>query len=268
MSSTPSADRPMPVDPLLSTAAPPAPEGDYLKQRPNLRCLGGIPAGDGRMVRRARFLRAPALTSLDAGETQALAALDPAVVVDFRGVAESQENPVALPEPLAARRVALSIEPSAKGRFEALFGRGEPSHDDVAAAMQETYRDYVRVHIEVYARFLRLARDAGDSPVMFHCTAGKDRTGFAAALLLTALGASREAVLRDYLATNGRWRPLPDLEARMPISARAAVFSVHATYLDAALAELDRAHGGAAAFVRDAMGGDAALDGWRRRHVA
>lgn len=252
--------------PRLSPDAP-APEGAYLPRRPQLRCLGGVPAAEGRRVRRVRFLRAPALTRLDEDETARLEALDPAVVVDFRGVAESAENPVTLPGALGDRRVALSIEPSARGRFEALFARGEPTVEDVAAAMTEVYRDYVRDHAEVYARFLRLAAEAGDRPILFHCTAGKDRTGFAAALVLLALGASRAEVERDYLATNALWRPDPELEARMPISFRSAVFSVRARYLDAALEELERRHGGAAEFAREALGGAGALRDWAGRHL-
>ena len=260
-------ERPDMTDRLPTADAVAAPQGAYLPRRPNLRCLGDVPVADGRRTRRSRFLRAPALTRLDPTEVAGLTELDPALIVDFRGQAESAENPVDLPEALAPRRVSLSIEPSARGRFDALFAEGGPDDASVEAAMQETYRDYVRHHADTFARFVQLAVAAGDRPVMFHCTAGKDRTGFAAALLLAALGAERADIEANYLATNGLWRPEPNLESRMPISARAAVFSVRASYLDAALEELERRHGGPVQFVRDAVGDAGAVRDWAELHL-
>lgn len=242
--------------PTVNAAAP------LIPLWPNFRDLGGIPVEGGRRVRPGRFFRAPAPTRTDAEAEARLRALDPAVIIDFRGEAEAEENPADLPDPLAERRIHLAIEPSANRRYQALFEQGEPAHEDVMEAMSDTYRDFVRVHSDIYARFLVAMREADGRPVIFHCTAGKDRTGFAAALVLAALGAESDHIERDYLLSRELWKPDAVLEQKLPISARAAVFGVESTYLYAALEELDRVHGGATPFAEAALGGSDDLRKW------
>ncbi len=234
---------------------------------PNFRDLGGIPVEGGRRMRTGRFFRAPAPTRIDRETEALLRALDPALVIDFRGEAEAEENPAELPGALAERRLHLPIEPSSERRHRALYANGEPTHEAVMGAMAETYRDFVRVHSDVYARFLAAAREAAGRPVVFHCTAGKDRTGFAAALILAAFGAPRERIERDYLLSRELWKPDAVLEQRLPIAARAAVFGVEPAYLAAGLDELDRLHGNATAFAENALGGADARRAWMEESV-
>jgi len=214
-----------------------------------------------------RFLRAPALTDLDPDEVSRLVAIDPAAIIDFRGESETGEQVAGLPAALAARRVSLPIEPRATERFRELVADGATPATTLIDVMIETYRDFVRINANAYARFLRLASAVDGQPLLFHCTAGKDRTGLAAALILTALGAQRRDVMRDYLATADLWQPDDRLRARIPAAAHAAVFGVAETYLDAAFDELDRRAGGAAAFIRDALGGEAAHHAFVERHL-
>ncbi|MFO7854782.1 MAG: tyrosine-protein phosphatase [Paracoccaceae bacterium] len=228
-----------------------------LPTRPNLRELGGLPAGGGRTVRAGRFFRGPALHGLTAEEAAALEPIGLAHVVDFRGRDEAAARPATLP----GRRLHLSIEPTAAVRLMDVLSKPDPAPEAISAAMQETYRDFVRVNAETFARFLGLLAEADGAPFLFHCTAGKDRTGFAAALILHALGADAETIEADYLATNGLWRPDPNLAAMVPELAHAALFRVSADYLEAAFEELDRLHGGPLAFADKAMGGE------RRRRV-
>lgn len=250
---------------LSPTTAP------FIATHPNLRCLGGAAMQDGRRVRALRFLRAPAIATLDAKDAAWLDACDPAIIIDFRGTDEARESPVALPERLKPRRLAIPIEPSATPRFRFLHEqdtRAAITHTAVVEAMVDTYRDFVRLHADAYRAFLRAVAAAGDRPVLFHCTAGKDRTGLAAALLLTALGAPRNVIMRDYLATAALWKPDARLKARLPESAHAGVYGVSELYLDAAMDEFDRLHGGALAFICDALGGDETRRQWAARHLS
>lgn len=234
-----------------------------LPTRPNLRDLGGLPAGGGGRVRARRLYRGPALHGLTEEEAAALAPLDLRHVVDFRGVEEAAARPAELP----GRRVALSIEPTAATRLMQVFATPDPSAEAVSGAMTETYRDFVRANAEVFARFLGLLVEVEGEPLLFHCTAGKDRTGFAAALILHVLGADPETVAEDYLATNGLWTPDPQLAAMIPELAHAALFRVAPEYLEAAFEELDRAHGGPLAFADKAMGGEARRRAWAEAHL-
>jgi protein-tyrosine phosphatase len=206
------------------------------------------------------------LTSLAPDESAWLASLDPAAIIDFRGEAEALHSVVDLPPSLQARRLALPIVAETASRFRAIMAEGEVAPDAFAAVMTQAYREFVSTHAETYVRFIRTVAAAGERPVLFHCTAGKDRTGVAAALILTALGVPRATIMQDYLATATLWQPDERIKAQMPTAAHAAVFGVEPVYLNAAFEQLDRT-GGIAGFVRDAIGGEDARREFATRHL-
>ncbi|MEM9048217.1 MAG: tyrosine-protein phosphatase [Pseudomonadota bacterium] len=233
-----------------------------LRGLPNFRDLGGIHCADGR-VRRAQVFRAPALNTLLPEDAETLAALDPETIIDLRGPDEVQTAPMPA---LAARRLPMPIPPSAAHRLRQAMLAQRLSEATAHALMIDTYADFVLQHSHVFAALLRRLAEAA-RPVVFHCTAGKDRTGLAAALFLTACGAARPAIEADYLRTATLWSPDPGLAALVPEPAREALFGVRTAYLDAAFDALDRHHGSAQAFVRNALGDDAALLAFRDRYV-
>lgn len=132
---------------------------------------------------------------------------------DFRGQAESAALAYELPD---VRYHALPIEPTVvqRAREMALAGR-QMTAPIAVQLMQETYRAFVSDNTQQFAGlFGQLLAD--DTPLVFHCTAGKDRTGFAAALILLALGVPREVVMQDYLLTNGLYRRPVSLPSPVP----------------------------------------------------
>ncbi|SFZ85505.1 protein-tyrosine phosphatase [Devosia enhydra] len=219
----------------------------------NFRDLGGLPLGSGGRVRSSRLYRSPRLTGLAEADLATLDGYGIVALVDFRGRAEAEAAPVALSPQLMSRRIGLPIEPQAGARIRALEAFGEVSHEAAHAIMVESYRAYVTDHADTYARFIRLVAEA-DGAVVFHCSAGKDRTGFAAALVLAALGVPEDAILADYLRTNRDWQPPVDIGG-VPASYRRALLGVDEAYLAAAFAVLNRDHGGAEHFARAALGG-------------
>jgi len=94
---------------------------------------------------------------------------------------------------------------------------------------------------------------ASAEPTVFHCTAGKDRTGFAAAMLLNAVGATPDAVLRDYLLTNDRLAFPAGGNSILPRPVMQVLWRVQPQYLQAALAEIDSAYGSLEAYLRDGL---------------
>lgn len=253
------------MDDLNAQTGTDLPQGAILAEQPNLRCLGGLVAQDGRCVRRGIFLRAPVLRSLDADGQTVMAKLDLALIVDFRQPDEAASAPVAFAAEQDARRLSLPVRTGATAGLLASDPMADMDDAKAAAAMTEVYRDFIRLNSDVFAAFLR-AVAAAPGPVLFHCTAGKDRTGFAAGLLLAALGVPADAIGADYMATGALWRPDPGLVAHIAPAARSAVFGVRPVYLEAAFHELDRHHGGARAFARDVLG-DAALQTWTHRSL-
>ncbi|MEF8764531.1 tyrosine-protein phosphatase, partial [Stenotrophomonas sp. A3_2] len=95
-------------------------------------------------------------------------------------------------------------------------------------------------------------------PLLFHCSAGKDRTGFGAALLLTALGVPWEHVVADYLATNALWRREIARNFELPEGVKEALLSANALLLESAFAAISRNYGGTEAYLEQALGLDRA----------
>ena len=206
----------------------------------NFRDVGGYATQDGLRVRRGRVYRSDHLGQLTAEDVQRLLALGVRHSLDFRGVDEAAHKPYAI---AGVQRVPLAIEPTVVARMQALVAQGiEPSTEDTVALMQQTYRDFVNRNAATYGRFLKHLL-AHDTPQVFHCTAGKDRTGFAAALLLSALGVDRATIEHDYLLTNQLYRRDPSVEGAGPAHVMQVIWQVQPAFLHSAFDAVDQQGG-------------------------
>lgn len=234
----------------------------------NLRDLGGIALGAGRRVRPGVVLRSGQLSGLDPADDLTVAALGVRTVVDLRTADERASAPDRLP-PGARLFVAdvLGANPGvAPARIrtlladpveaERLLGGGK-----AAEMFAETYRQMVLSPCAgaAFRALLDTVADGTARPVLFHCTAGKDRTGWAAALLLLLLGASRDVVRADYLAVNPvvrvAFRPYVQsfLDAGGDPDIASAIIEVRPRYLDTALDAMDERWGGLDGYARDGL---------------
>ncbi|HWK44542.1 MAG TPA: tyrosine-protein phosphatase [Stellaceae bacterium] len=221
----------------------------------NFRDLGGYATDEGRTLRWGMVYRADGLGRLTDRDHDRLAGLGIRSVVDFRCDAERARLPNRLPTDLAGRTHHLSIEP---GRRDVLLAHldaktAKPEHG--RDHMIDVYRSFPIEHAAQFRRFFELLLDDEAVPLVFHCAAGKDRTGFAAALFLMALGVHAETVRADYLLTNRHWRNVsPGL---LPPDVLAPIIAADLDYLDAGLAAIDHAHGSIDAFFEQCLGLDA-----------
>ena len=92
------------------------------------------------------------------------------------------------------------------------------------------------------------------APLVIHCTAGKDRTGFACALLLHALGVPDDVIAEDYLLTNRFYRRDPSASTDLPDDVRQAIGSVEASFLAAGFEAVRDDYGGLEDYFRDGLG--------------
>ena len=218
----------------------------------NFRDLGGYKAQDGRQVRWGRIFRSDHLGRLTTDDEARLSALGVQRVLDFRG----EQERAALPNRLAsATHHALGIEPTVVQRMQDLAAAGQRLTAAVAAdLMKELYRGLANDQAHRYAEFFEHLL-ASETPLVFHCTAGKDRTGFAAALTLQALGVPREVVVQDYLLTNALYQPpaLPHT-TDTPMEALAVLWRVQTDFLEAAFEALDADHGGMDRYLTQRLG--------------
>jgi protein-tyrosine phosphatase len=220
----------------------------------NLRDLGGIATASGHCVAPGRLWRSSHFGELAAQDLAALRSIGFRTVIDLRGAGERERAPSRLAHD-TIREVHLPIEPRAMGAMRELREAG--ALDDAAqlGIMCEVYRRFVHLHAPVFASLLQLLADeATHLPLVFHCTAGKDRTGWAAALVLLALGVPRDAVIDDFLESNGRWR------MQGASSDWAVLASVRPEYLQCAFEAIDRRWGSLAAYFAGPLG----LDGQTR----
>ena len=222
-----------------------------LRSVSNFRDVGGHTGLDGRRVRLGRVYRSDHLAALTPDDLLTLQGLGITHRIDFRGAAESS----ALTSEVAGiTTLALSIDPTVVHRVQALLAQGqEPTEAEAVELMCQTYRGFARDSAPVYARFFRHLLDQ-PTPLVFHCTAGKDRTGFAAALLLGALGVSRDDIVHDYLLTNRLYVRSPLVEARGPAHVMDVLWSVQPAFLDAAFAAIEQDFGGLAPYLQGPMG--------------
>jgi protein-tyrosine phosphatase len=123
---------------------------------------------------------------------------------------------------------------------------------DGVEVMRDSYRNYVRHNTPRFrALFAHLLEDR--APLVIHCTAGKDRTGFACALILHALGVADEVIAEDYLLTNRFYRRDPTASSDLPDDIRNALSSVERSFLDAAFDAIRADYGSVEGYLSDGL---------------
>jgi len=123
-------------------------------------------------------------------------------VCDFRYDREVEEDPSRLPVGATVVRLAVGSAPGDNPRsLEDLIRAGEITQV-TAETMAEGYLRMLEAQAALFGELIRLVADPANHPVVIHCTAGKDRTGLGAALLLGAVGVDRETVIADYALTD------------------------------------------------------------------
>jgi protein-tyrosine phosphatase len=220
----------------------------------NFRDLGGYRATSGRVTRHRKLLRSDHLGNLALHDISVLAThLGEAVrVLDLRGVAEREAAACAIP---GATVHSLPIEPTIVQKLTDAIESGERlTAADTVALMQETYRNFVRSNTPRFAALFEHALAFNEAPLVFHCTAGKDRTGLAAALLLRALDVPQEDVMRDYLITNERFKPPAPAGDALSRDVLQVLWRVQPDFLHAAFDTIDEHYGSLAAYFQEGLG--------------
>jgi protein-tyrosine phosphatase len=216
----------------------------------NFRDLGGYPTSDGRAVRWRQIFRSNHLGHLTAADVDVIRALGVRSAFDFRGL-EERALAVCGVEEIVVH--SLPIEPTVVATLRARLAAGSLSAEDAMEIMRDSYRGYVRQNTHrLRALFSHLVEDR--APLVIHCTAGKDRTGFACALLLRALGVPDELIAEDYLLTNRFYRRDPAASPDLPDDVRQAIGSVEASFLTAGFDAVSADYGDLESYFRDGLG--------------
>lgn len=233
---------------------------------PNFRDFGGYRCTDGRRVKWGYLFRSGQLSALTDPDVELLASLALDLVCDFRRTEEQQSEPSRLPEANRPKVVGLPIVPGSNARF---FEEAEGHIGDRQAMfdfMLEINRDFAAAQTDTYARMFAEILQHGDARFLVHCAAGKDRTGFAAALVLLALGVPREVVMADYMLTQRFFTPQREIDRlrrkyqmeHLDAEAIVPMLEVHEDYLARALDTIDADYPSVEAYLEEALGVGAA----------
>lgn len=243
-----------------------------LEALPNTRDLGGLKACGGRTVAPRRLIRSGELSPGTAADIKTLTCeYGLKTIVDLRSPLEREGRPdpeipgvsyVSLPV-LDERTLGMTREDGDVTERQSLRDMLYSPGFDAAAYMTGTYRALITSERSLarYKRFFGVLLSHEEGALLWHCSAGKDRAGVAAAFILTALGVPREAVIEDYMSTNTFLRDDAPKKARELgitephiLHKLRTVFGVSEAYILAVFDYMERTCGSAEGFLQERLG--------------
>ncbi len=227
----------------------------------NFRDLGGYRTTSGHTVRWGLLYRSGSMHFLTPADYAYLSKLGIRTVCDFRDTRERSTEPVVWPAGKAPRVLADDYAMDSIGVGKSA-PRRTPTAEDARASMTALYSGLLTQFNSQYRRMFGELL-AGRAPLTFNCTAGKDRTGVAAALLLTALDVPRQTVIDDYLLTNRYFDPAKVVRSddqasaqwrKLPPEVLKAYMAADRVYIEAVFHTMDQHHGGVTGYLHDELG--------------
>jgi protein-tyrosine phosphatase len=235
----------------------------------NFRDCGGYGTRDGARVRWGRLYRSGVMAGMTPAATARLASLGVRAVCDLRRTQERSRHPN--PGLGAGVRVFEWDTPAEASIVKTMVLTGSADKRAAHAVMLQFYRELpYTLQPRLAGAFAALEHAAGECATIVHCSAGKDRTGIAVALVLETLGVPRETILEDYLLTAtavdlrrqllGRAASglgLAESASRLlqlPQHALQALLAVHPDYLQAGLGAIEARHGSVRGYVQEELG--------------
>ena len=156
----------------------------------------------GSKMKKKILFRCAKLSTLTDGDIKKLEELNPHAIIDFRDLKEIQKAPDNLSKSLLEKSISLPISASTLNRMviqKNIDGDNELTYEKV---MEESYKKYINNHKHVWKEFIKILLDSNNHPVIFHCSAGKDRTGIASFLIQKLLDNSMDLIFENYLMSN------------------------------------------------------------------
>lgn len=227
--------------------------GPRLEGTPNFRDLGGLPTDGGRVTRHGVLFRSSALEELSPRDVRFLIdEIGLRTVIDLRSPDDRE-----IAQPLLDTLIRYINLPITRGAPTTSLER--PMCADGRVDMPRIYRMYIEVSAPSITEIIT-ELTSGATPALFHCAAGKDRTGVVAAIVLSAVGVTRDAVIADFMETE---RALPDIMAylqRRPAYADIVhrfppgTMDVEPRFISDFLDDVERTFGGMSAWLTEQAG--------------
>jgi len=219
----------------------------FLETQPNFRSLEGILTGSGRSFRKNLVYRSGSLNKLSPDDIGKLRDIGLSLIIDFRSDREVTAHPTdIIPGVKHTERIIIADE----ARDRAMDFLDTNDARGLEQVLVNDYRRMIRNDSGRFAKFFRVLEQASDLPLVYHCAAGKDRTGIATVLLLSALGVDMDTIMQDYFLSNERLKSLiGKLIKKLCEQGRNGeiirpMMEVRPEYLHAALDEIETSFGG------------------------
>jgi protein-tyrosine phosphatase len=236
---------------------------------PNLRDVGGYQTRDGKTVARGIAYRSDTFNPMSTEDIRKLKLLAVKNDYDLRTNAEVKAMPDELPH--GVKYHLLNVLADAKGaaaaELEALLHQPKKANvvlggGKIETMFEQAYREFITLPSakQSYRKLFRDLANPKMTPAVFHCTTGKDRTGWAAAALLTLLGVPKETVMADYMRTNDY--TLPQFKHAIDAFVAAggersialAVLGVKPEYLETSFDEMQKQYGSIEKYFSEGLG--------------
>lgn len=236
-----------------------------IKKVNNFRTVGNIKNTEGRTLKSGKLYRSAHLHKLKKKSFDDIEKLGIKEVIDLRNSKEISQSPDQLPaETVYKKYSAFEDEGDQLAQAKKLVLKGKVNASDADKRMIDFYREYVTENPATIKVIITEILDSKD-PVLYHCTAGKDRTGIVTALILTILKFDKKTIYNEYLLSNNFRKGLVEKRLRlanslhfiypkMDLQVLEKLSWVEKRYLDAAFGEIDKKYGSTDAYIQQVLG--------------
>ena len=237
----------------------------HIKKVTNFRTVGNIKNTEGRTLKEGRFYRSAHLHQLKKQSFDDMDKLGIKEIIDLRNSKEISQKPDQLPAAITYKKYsAFEDEGDQLAQARKLVLKGKVNASDADKRMIDFYREYVTENPEIIKKIITEILESKD-PVLYHCTAGKDRTGITTALILTILKFDKATIYNEYLLSNNYRKDIIQKRLRlanrlhfiypkMDLQVLEKLSWVEKRYLDAAFGEIDKKYGSTDAYIQQVLG--------------
>ena len=234
----------------------------------NFRDFGGYKSHNGARLKSGILFRSGCLDEASDDDLEKLASIGIKTICDLRTDQERNQKPDRMPVNSSVKLIHIPISGSMQDEVENIsrlspWLSGKVRKANYAEIARRTYTEYVTDFKAEFAEALKLFTDSNNLPILIHCTAGKDRTGFSCALVQLTLGVPFEIVIQDYLLSNDHLEKLKaETSQRLrvptmlgfPVDKFLPLIESRKEYIEAAIAQINSDYQGIENYVRQGLG--------------
>lgn len=236
-----------------------------IKKVNNFRTLGSLKNTEGKTLKEGKFYRSGDLYHLKNSSFKELEKLGIKEIIDLRNEKEISKKPDHLPENIIYKKYsAFEDQGDQLSQAKKLVLKGKVNAADADKRMVDFYRDYVTENPETIKKIITEILES-NQPVLYHCTAGKDRTGIITALIMSVLKFDKETIYNNYLLSNNYRKQLVEkrlklantlhfIYPKMDLKVLEKLSWIESNYLDAAFDEINKKYGSTDIYIQQVLG--------------